>query len=284
MLSGELGISKHITDDFGLLRNRVHEYDLNQKGSGWRFVSAEALTIKIIKLKSKTFGNHLKFAPRNEKGNLIKTVKNHTINVKNIDDNKCVIYNIILSKFGKYITKEPTNPKKLECFMKFVDDTHVHYPVSEADLQILENNNKKDLNIAINVWMFYSINHIEPYYISKNISSGHTDCNMILIQSAHENKEEITEHIIMVKDINALFRETIGSGQQRSKLFCKSCKLYKATCPRKIVKHFKQCTDRNYFKKILPPQLDEHVPDGNLLPPPHSYKTSIPVLRVFFLF
>ena len=108
---------------------------------------------------------------------------------------------------------------------------------------------------------------------------------MIPIQSVHENKEERTEHLIMVKNINALFRETIGSGQQRSKLFCKSCKLYKATCPRKIVKHFKQCTDRNYFKKILPPHLDEHVPDGNLLPPPHSYKTSIPVLRVFiFLF
>ena len=51
-----------------------------------------------------------------------------------------------------------------------------------------------------------------------------------------------------------------------------------------MIKHFKQCSDRKYFKKILPPYAPMHVPDGNLLPPPHSYKSSIPVLRGFFDF
>ena len=58
----------------------------------------------------------------------------------------------------------------------------------------------------------------------------------------------------------------------------------KPAVKKKMIKHFKQCSDRKYFKKILPPYAPMHVPDGNLLPPPHSYKSSIPVLRGFFDF
>ena len=97
----------------------------------------------------------------------MKTFQNQTINVKNIEDNKFVIYNIILSKFGQYITRDPSNPRNLEYFMKYINDENVEYPVREADLKILEDINKENLNIAINVCMFYSTNHIEPYYISK---------------------------------------------------------------------------------------------------------------------
>ena len=282
--SGELGISDTLSQEFSLLRQRIMEYETNQKGSGWRFVSAEAITIKITKLSSKTFGKHLKFIPRNKKGNVLKTFQNQTINVKNNEDNKCVIYNIILSKFAQHITRDPSNPRNLEYFMKYINDKNVEYPVRESDLKILEDNNKENLNIAINVWMFYSANHIEPYYISKNISSGRTECNMILIQRNHQIKEETTRHLIHVKNLDALFRETLGTGQQRSKFFCDSCKLFKTCCEKKMIKHFKQCSDRNYFKKILPPYAPMHVPEGNLLPPPHSYKSSIPVLRGFFDF
>ena len=207
--SGELGISETLSQEFSLLRERIRESETNQKGSGWRFVSAEAITIKITKLSSKTLGKHLRFIPRNKKGNVLKTFQNQTINVKNTEDNKCVIYNIILSKYGQHITGDPSNPRNLEYYMKYIIDKNVEYPVREADLKILEDNNKENLNIAINVWMFYSTNHIEPYYISKNISRGRTECNMILIQRNHQFKEETTQHLIHVKNLDALFRETL---------------------------------------------------------------------------
>ena len=66
--SGELGISDTLSQEFSLLRERIRESETNQKGSGWRFVSAEAITIKITKLSSKTLGKHLRFIPRNKKG------------------------------------------------------------------------------------------------------------------------------------------------------------------------------------------------------------------------
>ena len=65
----------------------------------------------------------------------MKTFQNQTINVKNIEDNKCVIYNIILSKFGQHITRDPSNPRNLEYFMKYINDENVEYPVREADLK-----------------------------------------------------------------------------------------------------------------------------------------------------
>ena len=140
--------------------------------------------ISITKMSSKTMGSYIEFSPRNTTGNLLKAFRKYTINVRNTDDQKCSIYCIILSKFGKEIQGDLTLPTHLKPFMDFVDDTDVEYPVSEKDLLCLERNNSRSLNIAINVWRYVSSERIDPYYISKVRTKGKTECNMLLIEEA----------------------------------------------------------------------------------------------------
>ena len=282
IISGELGLTEKIKNEFANLKHRIFDYDVNHEGSGWTFVTAEAFTIKIVKIASKTMGKHIPFRPRNNKGNVLKGVLAHTINVRNKDD-KCVLYNIILSKFSSQVTGDLTNPRNLKRFLKLINDKDVEYPVIEKDFDILEMNNKL-LNISINVWKYYSSKHIEPYFISRNKSKGHTDCNMILIHSKQSLDESTVQHLIHVKDLAALFRESSGNSQLRKKLFCPACMLYKSASHDKMLKHYKQCRNPNFFKEYYAPAKGIYLPDGNIIPPPNSYRTSTPVLRGFFDF
>ena len=50
------------------------------------------------------------------------------------------------------------------------------------------------------------------------------------------------------------------------------------------MKHWRACTDSNYFKKIYPEPEDEFLPEGRILPPPNSSKSERPYLRGFFDF
>ena len=94
----------------------------------------------------------------------------------------------------------------------------------------------------------------------------------------------MTQHLVHVKDLEALFRESSGSDLLRKKHFCPVCKLYRTATNKKMLKHYKQCRNPNYFKKLYAPSENVDLPDGNLIKPPNSYKTSVPVLRGFFDF
>ena len=286
LVLGELGLNGIMNKEFELLRNQVLSMEVdNQEGSGWSFECSEAFMISITKMSSKTMGSYIDFLPRNEKGNLLKAFRKYTINVRNTDDQKCAIYCIVLSKFGKEIQGDLTLPTHLQPFMDFVDDTDVEYPVSEKDLLCLERNNSRSLNIAINVWRYVSSERIDPYYISKVRTKGRTECNMLLIEEACQEGEVMKQHLIHISDVAALFRETCGSGSQlRKHTFCPSCFHFKTQSYTKMMKHWRACTDSNYFKKIYPEPEDEFLPDGRILPPPNSSKSERPYLRGFFDF
>ena len=245
LASGEFELGEKIDDEFLSLKQKVFDMDKAVEGSGWTFVSAEGFTIRIVKLKNITMGKFIPFKPRNNNGNILRKVKMNTINVKNEND-KCCLYNIILSKFSRQIEGDPSNPKNLEKFMKYINDKGVEYPVTEKDFLALEMNNK-NLNISINVWRYMSSRHIEPYFISRNISRGHTNCNMLLIESKEKIDDRMTQHLVHVKDLEALFRESSGSDLLRKKHFCPVCKLYRTATNKKMLKHYKQCRNPNYF-------------------------------------
>ena len=284
LVRGEGGLKKLISDEFELLRNQVLALEVeNQVGSGWTFECSEAFMISLTKLSNKTMGSYMNFEPRNEKGNVLKGFKKYTVNVKN-SDNKCSIYNIILSKFGCNISGDPSNPKNLEPFMRLVDDTDVEYPTSEKDLLCLERNNKDTLNIAINVWRYVDCQRIEPYYISKIRRRGRTECNMLLIEETGQGDEPAHRHLIHIKDISSFFRNSCGLGQQRRHTYCPSCFHFKTESYTKMMSHWKVCTDSNYFKKKYPEAKREFLPDGNVIPTPNSYKSERPYLRGFFDF
>ena len=281
---GELSLAKEVGEDFKVLRERVLDLDTEHEGSGWSFVNAEVMTITITQIKTHGMGSHVIFQPRNEKGNIIKALLNNTTNVKN-QDNKCALYNIVLSKFSDEIQGEPSDPSNLEKFLSRIDTNGVDFPVTEADLAILEQNNKTSLNIAIQVWRYVSFDHVEPFYISRNKKKGHTNCDMLLVEGDTPS-EERTQHLIHIKDRAALFRRSLGNSQQRKmRFFCPSCELFRSDSIDRMNKHHKMCRDPGYVKTYYPPDKNGYTPyDGNIMRPPNSYRTSLPVLRGIFDF
>ena len=281
LLSGELNVKRQVSELFKSMKDMVLEMSAEQEGSGWVFIQSEALTIKIVRMKNKAMGSYIPFKPRSVKGNVLRTPFKHTINVRNLDDNLCVLYCIILAKYQKHIRGDPTDPANLKKYLKLIDYRGVNFPVQEQDLERLEDNNKDSLNISIFVWKYLSPQRIQPFFLSRVKRRGATECHMLLIERAETDTAESVQHLVHIVDPDALFRESLGGGQQRKHLFCPACKHFKSQSVEKMSRHFKQCTDPNYFHKKYPPHASEYLPHGNLIPPPNSYRSEPPVLRGF---
>ena len=281
LLSGELTVKRQVAGLFKSMRDMVLEMSAEQEGSGWKFVQSEALTIKITKMKNKCMGSYIPFKPRSSTGNALRTPYANTINVRNEEDNLCVIYCIILAKYRQHIQGDPTDPANLKKYLKLIDYRGVNFPVQEHDFERLEDNNKDSLNISIFVWKYLSPQRIQPFYLSRVKRKGVTECHMLLIERIETESEEPIQHLIHIVDPQALFRESSGTGQEKKHLFCPSCKHFKSGSVTKMSKHFKQCTDPHYFLKKYPPNAKEYLPHGNMIPPPNSYRSEPPVLRAF---
>ena len=281
LLSGELSVKRQVAELFKSMKDMVLEMSAEMEGSGWVFVQSEALTIKIVTMKNKAMGSYIPFKPRNVKGSALRSPVKHMINVRNLSDNLCAVYCIILSKYRQHIRGDPTDPANLKKYLKLIDYRGVNFPVQEHDLERLEDNNKDTLNISIFVWKYLSPQRIQPFYLSRVKRRGATECHMLLIERAETETTESVQHLIHIGDPDALFRESLGAGRQRKHLFCPACKHFKTQSMEKMSRHFKQCTDPHYFHKKYPPQASEYLPHGNLIPPPNSYRTEPPVLRGF---
>ena len=222
-------------------------------------------------------GSFLDFKPRNKNGNLIRSVNNSTTNVRN-NDNLCILYNLVISLWGSEISGDHTDPSNLQPYLDRIDDKGVEYPVTRGDLQLLESNNRSTLNFSLNIWHFVSIDHLEPFFISRNISKGNVQCDMLMIDNGER------QHLIHIKDKAALFRKQ-KNGNQKKKLqfFCPVCKIFRTDSVEKSEKHFKKCSDPCYFKEFYPPAIDNYTRaqpfGGNLLSPPSAYRSSAPILR-----
>ena len=85
-------------------------------------------------------GRHIKFSPRNEKGNKIKTHLKSTINVENFQNNKCLLYNIVLSIWGAEIFGSKKNPANLDMFLDRIDHSNINFEegVEEVDIEVIE--------------------------------------------------------------------------------------------------------------------------------------------------
>ena len=160
-------------------------------------------------MKNKAMGSYLPFKPRNLKGHALRTPGKYMINVKNKDDNFCVLYNIILSKFRREIKGDPSNPANLKKFLHLINHQGVQFPVQEHDLERLEDNNKDNLNISIYVWKFLSPQRIQPFYLSRVKRKGVTPCHMLLIERRETGTQESVQHLLHISDPNSLFRTSL---------------------------------------------------------------------------
>ena len=277
LIRGEFEMKKAVEEEFVRLRERILDLDVDTEGSGWSFVCSEAMMIQITKHESKKMGSFIPFRPRNVRGNIKKIAQSNMINVKNTDD-KCVIWNIILSVFGDKIKKDKTNPKNLKKYLPLINDEDVEYPITEKDLQFLEDNNRK-LNISINVFKYISSTHIEPFYISRLNRKGIIRCNMLLIQNKKDDSSDEMQHLVHIKDMRRLFRGMKQTNQETKHFYCPSCQHFKTQSSKRMIAHFKQCRNPKYFKKILPPSESAFLPDGTIIKSPNSYKAESPILR-----
>lgn len=282
LLNGIRGITNRIRASFMDLRKNVLDLEVDgQAGSGWSFESAEAFNVNIVKLSTLKMGRYIKFSPRNEKGNKIKTHINSTTNVENRNNNKCLLYNIAISLFSDEIVGSKSNPANIEPFLERIEHSNIDFDggVEEADLENIERKNLTTHNIAINVWRYLSPSHIEPFFISKNLRKGRRECDMLLIE------EEDNQHLIHIKSKSDLFRASLSTCQHRPmKYFCPSCNLFRSDSYMKLSKHFKQCRQPKYFNKKYVPSTNQFLPDGNMIAPPSSYRSLPPALRGFFDF
>ena len=234
--------------------------------------------IRMVKLSSHTMGSFLPFKPRNKNGNLIRSVNSSTTNVQNTGDDLCILYNLVISLWGNEIEGDHTDPANLQPYLDRIDDEGVQYPVTRGDLQLLESNNRSTLNFSLNIWRFVSVDHLEPFFLSRNISKGHVQCDMLMICNGER------QHLVHIKDKAALFRKQ-KNGYQKKKLqfFCPVCKIFRTDSVEKSEKHFKKCSDPCYFKEKYPPAIDNYTRakphGGNLLSPPSAYRSSAPILR-----
>ena len=185
--------------------------------------------------------------------------------------------------FHEEIKGDPSDPANLQPFLDRINDEGVEYPTTAGDLQLLEFNNKSTLNFSLNVWRFVSNEHLEPFFLSRNISKGHVDCDMLLVTDGEH------KHLIHIKDKAALFRKKKDKYQMKKlQFFCSVCKIFRTDSIEKSEKHHRKCADPNYYKEYYPPAIDNFSRakplGGNLLSPPSAYRSSAPILRGLFFF
>jgi hypothetical protein len=98
-------------------------------------------------------------------------------------------------------------------------------------------------------------------------------------------EDDGNSHLIHIDSKADLFRANIGNAQQRPMtFFCPCCHLFRTDSNDKLIKHYKQCRQPQYFNKTFVPSTKQFLPGGNIIPPPSSYQSSAPHLRGFFDF
>ena len=100
--SGSFQVERRVHDQLVELRGRVDELETLGTGrSQWFFISSNVLRIHISKISTPTIGKFMTFSPVGATRSLAYRIKLYMINVKNVKDDFCVIYNIILKLFQR---------------------------------------------------------------------------------------------------------------------------------------------------------------------------------------
>ncbi|WP_416879650.1 hypothetical protein, partial [Litorimonas sp.] len=219
--------------------------ELETLGTGrsqWFFISSNVLRIHISKISTPTIGKFMTFSPVGATRSLAYRIKLYMINVKNVNDDFCVIYNIILKLFQReLIGFDKTNPKNLRKYFKFINKKGIKFPICAAGLHQLEAQNPQH-NLCLNVWNLQSdTNALCPFYLSKNRSKNRCCVHMIMMFGGTTQRPN--SHSVYITDMSAFLRCHKSGGQAGKKhLFCTSCSFFKTASPCKMRNHYRACT------------------------------------------
>ena len=136
--------------------------------------------------------------------------KKVTINLQNIEDNKCFRYAIIAALNYQNIDHHPERISKLEPFINNYNWKDIEYPSHSKDWRKFECNNKTS---ALNIlYVPYETKQIKQAYITKHNDERDTHVNLLIITDGTSNW-----YYLAIKNISGLLR---GITSNHNEDFC----------------------------------------------------------------
>ena len=163
------------------------------------------------------------------------------VNFKNMDDDMCLNYVIIGSRYYSKIThKEKNNVRHYKpYFDELRTPENQKYPINvEIDIPKYEELN----NIKINVWELLENGNIKELYM--NTLERRKEVINTLIISENDKK-----HFVWIKDMSRLFA---SKTTKHKKYICEQCIVFKTEYPEAIEQHLIRCMKRELCNVSLP--------------------------------
>ena len=234
-LKAKNNIASFIDNTFIELDNHIDEA---RKGSNFIFVGIVEAVINIA------------YENRIEAGSFIETPedianKMAVVNFKNMDDDKCLEYCIIGSRYYIKMNKKNT----INTYKKYMGELKVPqnqtYPIDVfSDVPKYEELN----NIKINIWRLEDGRILEEYMSENKVLEV---INLLLIMG-QENKN----HFVWIKDLSRLFA---SKTTDEKKFMCQQCITFKTKTQEKLDEHLKHCIKNEKCNVVLP------KPEHNIL-------------------
>lgn len=252
---------------------RIESYE--GQGSGHGFTYVQNMNVSVIKYKPLKGGSYLELdAYLNNKKCLI--------NIKN-DDDKCLMYCVLLHINLNTITKNRDRVSQLNPFLTSFDWNAIKFPANLNQIEKVENLVQHKINV-----FGYDDKHVFPLRISKwkkedDIKVSHSliqqektdDTKVInlLLVSRRENGREI-QHYVYIKNIDKLVapnqRDENGKHVEKMQYPCLNCLHRFSTKDRLKIHREGGCDLNEPTKTNLPKQVLNE--DGELVNPVIKFK------------
>ena len=219
------------------------------EGSGWVFLEVENLTLHTDiwdPIKGSSYIN----LPKELKN------KNAIINMKNEDNNKCLLWCVL-----RALNPKDKNAERIDKDLKSKENTlnmeGIEYPVSLKDIKRFE---KQNLDISISVLGYSKDERIYPLRISEFTKKKEDERKHNIVLLLIKNGDN--SHYCLINNLSALLSSQVN--KHKSKLyFCLNC-LNGYDDPKKLEKHKEYCSEEESIK-INMPKPDTYIKFKNYL-------------------
>ena len=219
------------------------------EGSGWVFLEVENLTLHTDiwdPIKGSSYIN----LPKELKN------KNAIINMKNEDNNKCLLWCVL-----RALNPKDKNAERIDKDLKSKENTlnmeGIEYPVSLKDIKRFE---KQNLDISISVLGYSKDERIYPLRISEFTKKKEDERKHNIVLLLIKNGDN--SHYCLINNLSALLSSQVN--KHKSKLyFCLNC-LNGYDDPEKLEKHKEYCSEEESIK-INMPKPDTYIKFKNYL-------------------
>lgn len=178
--------------------------------------------------------------------------KRSVINVKNVNDNKCILWSILCQLYPAN-----KNPAKVSHYLSYesrIKHDGVRFPTPISDIDKLENLN----NFSIHVFVYDKQTGITPFRIAKHVKKVHVNlllltkvCNDKPSASLHLNQANTVNHYCLIKDFHLLMKGKKDLHALYRVRYCYNC-LQHFSSKKILDEHCKYCVEAKCQRTIFP--------------------------------